>query len=143
MNTDSEHDWRLLASRLGYTNDDIRNWATQPDPCLSLLDEWFATHKTRDATFAVLKSLQEMNRTDAAMIVENALKLATEGVVVDDDDDAQPPPADVFISYQWGVQAEVKLLKKHLEMAGFSWFDFFFFSVCLAFVAVQCVTCTF
>ena len=76
MNDDAEHDWRLLASRLGYNNDDIRNWATQPDPCLSLLDEWFATHKTRDATFAVLQALQEMNRGDAAMIVENALKSA-------------------------------------------------------------------
>ena len=75
MNVKREHDWRLLATRLAYTNDDIRNWATQPDPCLSLLDEWFATHKTRDATFAVLKALQEMNRTDAVMIVENALKM--------------------------------------------------------------------
>ena len=39
-----------------------------------MLDEWFATHKTKDATFAVLKALQEINREDAAMIVENALK---------------------------------------------------------------------
>ena len=30
----------------------------------------------------------------------------------------------MFISYQWGHQEEVKLLKKHLEMAGFpAWFD--------------------
>ena len=74
LNPEAEHDWRLLAGRLGYTNDDIRNWATQPDPCLSLLDEWFATHKTREATFAVLKALQEMNRIDAATFVEDALK---------------------------------------------------------------------
>ena len=78
MNVAAEHDWRLLAQRLAYSNDDIRNWATQPDPCLSLLDEWFATHKTREATFGVLKALQEMNRADAAMIVENALKAAGE-----------------------------------------------------------------
>ena len=78
MNVADEHDWRLLAQRLAYSNDDIRNWATQPDPCLSLLDEWFATHKTREATFGVLKALQEMNRADAAMIVENALKAAGE-----------------------------------------------------------------
>jgi len=73
MNVDSERDWRLLASRLGYSNDDIRNWATQPDPCLSMLDEWFATHRTREATYGVLKMLVEMDRTDASAIVDKAL----------------------------------------------------------------------
>jgi len=73
MNVDSERDWRLLASRLGYSNDDIRNWATQPDPCLSMLDEWFATHRTREATYGVLKILVEMDRTDASAIVDKAL----------------------------------------------------------------------
>ena len=76
LNPASEHDWRLLASRLGYTNDDIRNWATQANPCLSMFDEWFATHKTREATFGILKQLQEMNQQQEAMIVENALKAA-------------------------------------------------------------------
>ena len=61
MNAEHEYDWRFLATRLGYSKDDIRSWATQPDPCLSLLDEWFATHKTREATFAVEKALNEMN----------------------------------------------------------------------------------
>ena len=73
LNVESDHDWRLLASRLGYTNDDIRNWATQPDPCLSMMDEWFATHKTREATYGVLKTLVEMDRTDASAIVDKAL----------------------------------------------------------------------
>ena len=70
----------MLAQRLGYTNDDIRNWAAQPDPCMSLLDEWFATHKTREATHAVLKTLQEINRLDAATIVEKALKAVGKAV---------------------------------------------------------------
>ena len=73
LNPAADHDWRLLASRLGYTPEDIRNWGTQPDPCLSMLDEWFATHKTREATYGVLKTLVEMDRTDAAAIVDKAL----------------------------------------------------------------------
>ena len=78
MNAEHAYDWRFLATRLGYSKDDVRSWATQPDPCLSMLDEWFATHKTREATFAVEKALNEMDRTDAAMIVENALKMTGE-----------------------------------------------------------------
>ena len=70
----SERDWRLLANRLGYSADDVRAWATQPDPCLSLLDEWFATHSTREATHAVLKTLTEIDRTDAAAVVQQAMK---------------------------------------------------------------------
>ena len=81
LNPEAGHDWKLLAQRLGYSNDDIRNWATQPDPCMSLLDEWFATHKTREATHAVLKTLQEINRVDAATIVEKALKAVGEALV--------------------------------------------------------------
>jgi len=73
LNVESDRDWRLLASRLGYSIDDIRNWATQPDPCLSMFDEWFATHKTREATYGALKILTEMDRTDASVIVEKAL----------------------------------------------------------------------
>jgi len=73
LNVESHHDWRLLASRLGYNNDDIRNWATQPNACLSMFDEWFATHKTREATYGVLKILVEMDRTDASVIVDKAL----------------------------------------------------------------------
>lgn len=82
LNPLTDNDWRLLASRLGYTPDDIRNWATQPDPCLSMLDEWFATHKTREATNAVRKTLVEINRTDAASIVERALKAVGEIIVI-------------------------------------------------------------
>lgn len=76
LNPEAEHDWRLLSSRLGYSNDDIRSWAQQHDPCMAMLNEWYATHKTREATFAVLTALQDMSRLDAAVIVENAMKNA-------------------------------------------------------------------
>ncbi|XP_005098116.2 uncharacterized protein LOC101850562 [Aplysia californica] len=122
LNPESEHDWRLLGSRLGYSNDDIRSWAQQADPCMAMFNEWYATRKTSEATFAILTQLQEMDRMDAAIVVENAMKNA-EAVVEDEDFEyASPPP--IFISYQWGHQEEVKLLKQHLEMAGYEcWLD--------------------
>ena len=76
MNPEAEADWRLLASRLGYSNDDIRAWASQHDPCMALLSEWYATHRTSEANYGVLTALVEMNRMDGAAIVENAMKMA-------------------------------------------------------------------
>ena len=112
----------LLIKHIYSITDDIRNWATQPDPCLSLLDEWFATHKTREGTYAVMKMLVEINQREAAEIVEKALQ-DVENIIEDEEEDVDDPP-EVFISYQWSHQPEVKLLKKHLEMAGFkSWMD--------------------
>ena len=41
----------------------------------------------------------------------------------DDDDEPFDPPA-IFISYRWGHQQEVKLLKRYLEWAGYTcWMD--------------------
>ncbi|RUS76578.1 hypothetical protein EGW08_015656 [Elysia chlorotica] len=122
LNPATEHDWRLLSSRLGYSNDDIRAWAQQADPCMAMLNEWYATRKTSEATMAILTQLQEMNRQDAAIIVENAMKNAEKVVEDEDFEYAEPPP--VFISYQWGHQPEARLLQKHLEMAGYKcWLD--------------------
>ncbi|XP_069127354.1 uncharacterized protein [Argopecten irradians] len=121
MNPTSDHDWRLLAQRLGYSPQDIKAWATQNDPCMSLLSEWYATYKTIEATHAVLTALQEMDRLDAAIIVENSMK-AVDDVVKEAPEYAKPPP--IFLSYQWGHQNEVKLLRKHLLMAGYEcWMD--------------------
>ncbi|XP_071171147.1 uncharacterized protein [Mytilus edulis] len=122
MNPSTKHDWRLLAQRLGYGNDDIRAWASQHDPCMAVLSEWYATHKTREANYAVLTALQEMNRMDGAAIVENAMKAVVD-VVEDEEVEYASPPA-VFLSYQWGHQEEVKLICNHLQMAGYEcWMD--------------------
>ncbi|KAH9508543.1 hypothetical protein Btru_051973, partial [Bulinus truncatus] len=95
LNPKSEHDWRLLSSRLGYNNADIRGWVQQADPCMALLNEWYITHKTSEATLAVLTQLQEMDRLDAAVIVENAMKNAANSGI---------------------TKLRVKLLKQHLEV---------------------------
>lgn len=83
---------------------------------MALLSEWYATHKTCEASHSVLTALTEINRLDGAAILENAMK-QTEGVVEDEEFDYLFPPP-VFISYQWGVQNEVKLLKQHLNKVG-------------------------
>ncbi|KAL5004109.1 hypothetical protein ScPMuIL_017565 [Solemya velum] len=122
MNPKEEHDWRLLAQRLGYSPDDIRHWATQSDPCMAMLSEWYATHKTSEATHAILKVLIEMDRMDGAAIVENAMK-SVEGVVDDEPPEYETPPP-IFLSYQWGHQNEAKMIRKHLQMAGYEcWMD--------------------
>ncbi|XP_041360375.1 uncharacterized protein LOC121376532 [Gigantopelta aegis] len=122
LNPKDEHDWRLLSSRLGYSNDDIRAWAQQADPCMAMLNEWYTMHKTSEASLAVLKHLQEMDRMDAAIIVENAMKMAE--TVVEDEEFEYVSPPQIFLSYQWGYQNEVKVLAKHLEMAGYDcWLD--------------------
>ena len=76
MNPTTENDWRLLASRLGYSKSDIRAWAQQHDPCMTVLSEWYATHKNNEANYGVLTALAEMNRMDGVAIVENAMKAA-------------------------------------------------------------------
>ena len=51
------------------------------------------------------------------------LSVYQEGVV-EDEEFEYPSPPPVFISYQWGFQNEVKLLKQHLNMAGYEcWMD--------------------
>ncbi|KAK0070201.1 hypothetical protein Bpfe_000184 [Biomphalaria pfeifferi] len=82
LNPKSEHDWRLLSSRLGYNNEDIRGCAQQADPCMALLNEC-------EATLAALTQLQEMDRLDATAIVENAMKNAE--AVVEDEGFVYPP----------------------------------------------------
>ena len=47
----------------------------------------------------------------------------TDAVVEDEEFEYATPP-EIFLSYQWGHQDEVRLLRQHLEMAGFScWMD--------------------
>ncbi|KAL5004991.1 hypothetical protein ScPMuIL_018447 [Solemya velum] len=117
MNPKEDHVWRLLVQSLGYSPDDIRHWATQSDPCMALLNEWYVAHKTSEATHAILKVLIEMDRMDGAAIVENAIK-SVEGVVDDEPPEYETPPP-IFLSYQWGHQNEAKMLRKHLQMAGY------------------------
>ena len=47
----------------------------------------------------------------------------TDSSVVEDEEDTGPLPP-IFLSYQWGHQPHAKLLKQHLESAGYRcWMD--------------------
>ena len=49
--------------------------------------------------------------------------LRSEHVISNDDGDPPTPPP-IFLSYQWGHQDEVKLLRRHLGLSGYaSWMD--------------------
>ncbi|XP_071489113.1 uncharacterized protein [Diadema antillarum] len=123
LNPEHEHDWRFLAVRLGYSGEDIRNWALSPDPTMAILAEWYTTHKSSDATYAILSALEDMGRTDAAEIITQSLEEAELLVPQAPSDDSEKPPT-IFLSYQWDHQPEVKAIRKHLEMAGFPcWMD--------------------
>ena len=44
--------------------------------------------------------------------------------VVEEEEVDYPSPPPVFLSYQWGHQDEVKLIRNHLQMAGYEcWMD--------------------
>ncbi|CAF4634898.1 unnamed protein product [Rotaria sp. Silwood1] len=123
LNVKIDNDWRLLGKRFGYSTSELRHWSMQADPCMTLLNEWFMTHKTDEATYGLVKMLEEIGRQDAAKIIREAVVAA--GELIPDDmpiEIKRLPP--VFLSYQWGAQKAVTNLKKHLEAAGYScWMD--------------------
>jgi hypothetical protein len=123
LNRRANNDWRLLGKRFGYSSSELRHWAMQADPCMALLNEWFMTHKVDEATFGLIKMLDEIDRRDAEQIIRQAVLAA--GEVIPDDlpvDIKRLPP--VFLSYQWGIQPIVTTLKGRLEEAGYAcWMD--------------------
>ena len=123
LNRRADNDWRLLGKRFGYSTSELRHWALQADPAMSLLNEWFLTHKADDATYGLVKTLDDIGRQDASKIIRKAVAAA--GDLIPDDipfEIKRLPP--IFLSYQWGTQKAVTTLKQHLEAAGYAcWMD--------------------
>ncbi|CAF4268347.1 unnamed protein product [Rotaria sp. Silwood2] len=123
LNVKVDNDWCLLGKRFGYSASELRHWSMQVDPCMTLLNEWFMTHKTDEATYGLVKMLEEIDRQDAAKIIREAVAAA--GELIPDDmpiEIKRLPP--IFLSYQWGAQKAVTNLKNHLEAAGYlCWMD--------------------
>ncbi|CAF3410645.1 unnamed protein product [Rotaria sp. Silwood2] len=101
LNIKSDNDWRLLGKRFGYSTSELKHWALQSDPSMYLLNEWFMTHKADEATYGLVKILEEIGRQDVVNIIRNAV--ITAGELIPDDMNIEikrlPP---VFLSYQWG-----------------------------------------
>lgn len=124
LNRRETNDWRLLGRRFGYSSSELQHWATQFDPCMALLNEWYMTHKADEATFGLIRMLKEIGRQDVEEIVRKAVKDAGETIPdnISDFDIHRLPP--IFISYQWNSQTAVLQLKSRLEEAGYScWMD--------------------
>ncbi|CAF4671529.1 unnamed protein product [Rotaria sp. Silwood1] len=123
LNIRTNNDWRLLGKRFGYSTSELKHWSMQIDPSMSLLNEWFMTHKTDEATYGLLKILNDIGRQDVEEIIRQAL--TTAGELIPDDitmDIKRLPP--IFLSYEWGSQKAVLKLKTNLEQAGYScWMD--------------------
>ena len=75
MSPAADNDWKVLAKELEYTNDDIRVWAAYDDPCMALLAEFYNNvYNTREGNQRILTALINMERHDAALVMENAMK---------------------------------------------------------------------
>ncbi|CAF4808322.1 unnamed protein product, partial [Rotaria sp. Silwood2] len=111
LNIRVDNDWRLLGKRFGYSTSELKPWAMQTDPSMSLLNEWFMTHKTDEAIYGLLKVLHDIGRPDVEEIIRKALTAA--GELIPDDismDIKRLPP--IFISYQWGSQKNCFKIKR-------------------------------
>ena len=123
LNRRSENDWRLLGKRFGYSTSELRHWALQADPAMALLNEWFMTHKADEATYGLVKTLDEIGRQDASKIIREAV--ASAGEIIPEEmpvEIKRLPP--IFLSYQRNIQSAVSHLKNHLEETGYAcWMD--------------------
>ncbi|XP_062568171.1 uncharacterized protein LOC134230388, partial [Saccostrea cucullata] len=113
LNSGEENqDWLALAKHLGYKEAQIEKLLEDLNPGLALLTDWIITSGNTSLSVDMLITyLEKMNRDDVLEIMEKA-----------NDTDKDPP--QLFISYQWDSQDEVKALRDKMERSGFScWMD--------------------
>ncbi|CAF3708500.1 unnamed protein product [Rotaria socialis] len=60
LNSPASNNWCLLGKRFAYSTSELRHWATKADPCMTLLNEWYMTHKTDEATYGLVKMLEDI-----------------------------------------------------------------------------------
>ncbi|KAK3089177.1 hypothetical protein FSP39_001494 [Pinctada imbricata] len=109
---DTNQDWIALAHLMGYKEKQVEKFTDDLNPGLALLADWIITSGNTALSVDMLVTyLEKMDRDD---IVEVILK--------ENDPDVEPP--QVFVSYQWDCQDDVKALRDRLEKYGFTcWMD--------------------
>ncbi|XP_053395544.1 uncharacterized protein LOC123523775 [Mercenaria mercenaria] len=105
-------DLNALAKELGYKPNQINKFNDDLNPGLVLLTDWIISSGNTGLSVDMLTVyLEKIDRDDVVEIIQKAQELDHE-------------PAQVFISYQWDSQDEVKVLRDRLERSGFMcWMD--------------------
>ncbi|XP_052777380.1 uncharacterized protein LOC128214780 isoform X2 [Mya arenaria] len=105
-------DWNALARELGYQQNQINTFNDDLNPGLALLADWIISSGNTGLSVDMLSIyLEKLDREDVIEIIQKAQEQNQE-------------PAQVFISYQWDSQDEVKALRDRLERSGLTcWMD--------------------
>ncbi|XP_056019782.1 uncharacterized protein LOC125669862 isoform X2 [Ostrea edulis] len=109
---EENQDWLALAKYMGYKESQIEKFLDDLNPGLALLTDWIITSGNTSLSVDMLITfLEKMNRDDVVEIIEKA-------------NDTNKDPPQLFISYQWDSQDDVKALRDKMEKSGFScWMD--------------------
>ncbi|XP_064624651.1 uncharacterized protein LOC135486079 [Lineus longissimus] len=113
LNGGSEgQDWTALAKKLGYKKNKIDKFNDDLNPGLALIADWIiSSGNTALSVDMMVSYLEQLHREDIVDIIQKGRE-------------AEVDPPQVFISYQWDSQDEVRPLRDRLEKAGFTcWMD--------------------
>ena len=108
---DDPKGWVELAHLLGYGEDAIHMFNDDLNSSLALFCDWIVTAGNNQLAIDVLLSyLEQMGRQDVAMAIRTGRR--------------SPQHVQVFVSYQYDTQADVRALCEWLQFRGFTyWLD--------------------
>ncbi|XP_076441170.1 uncharacterized protein LOC143280419 [Babylonia areolata] len=108
----ANQDWVALAHLLGYKSTRIERLTEDVNPALALLTDWVVSNGNTTMAVDLLSAyLQQLGREDIVQVIERAKE-------------SERPVSQVFLSYQWEAQDQVRSVRDHLERHGFAcWMD--------------------
>lgn len=109
-----ESDWKKLGKQLGYHSNEIYYFSMHHDPCLALLNDWFETHSSEEATTSLLIALNQIDRIDAEQIIRQYFK------TTENPDCKVQRYASIFLSFHKNRRTQCFQLQIQLKQAGFA-----------------------